>query len=133
MGDSEDHRLALDLLIRGFQVSRIIRLAADLGLADRIAPEGASRIGELAELSGVIPEQLKRVVRVLPSFGIFRIDADGVVRHTPRSLLLRSGAAGTLHHAARFWGGAGSWRAWEAFDVALKGDVPHEVAWGTSR
>lgn len=133
MSEPEDHRLALDLLIRGFQVSRLIRLGADLGLADRIEPAGASSIAALAEASGVLPEQLLRVVRVLASFGIFRLDVDGSVRHTPKSLLLRSDAPGTLHHAARFWAGEGSWRAWEAFDVALKGSVPHEVAWGTSR
>src|SRR4030095_6221232 len=75
MPDPEDHRLALDLLIRGFQVSRIIRLAADLGLADRIAPEGASPIAALAEASGVLPHQLLRVVRALAAFGIFQLDA----------------------------------------------------------
>ena len=139
MPEPEDHRLALDLLIRGFQVSRIIRLAADLGLADRIAPEGASPIAALAEASGVLPHQLLRVVRALAAFGIFQLDADfqpdglGSVRHTPKSLLLRSDAPRTLHHAARFWAGEGSWRAWEALDVALQGNVPHEAAWGTSR
>jgi O-methyltransferase domain len=133
MPEPEDHRLALDLLIRGFQVSRTIRLAADLGLADRIAPEGASSIAGLAEASRVLPQQLLRVVRVLASFGIFHLDATGTVRHTPKSLLLRSDAPGTLHHAARFWAGEGSWGAWEALDVALQGKVPHEAAWGTSR
>ncbi|WP_165914171.1 hypothetical protein [Sinorhizobium americanum] len=41
-GCGDDDRLALDLLIRGFQVSRIIRLMADLEIADRIAPEAGS-------------------------------------------------------------------------------------------
>jgi hypothetical protein len=133
MSEPEDHRLALDLLIRGFQVSRIIRLAADLGLADRIAPEGAVSVAALAEAGGVLPHQLLRVVRALASFGIFDLDGSGTVRHTPRSLLLRSDAPGTLHHAARFWASEGSWRAWEALDAALQGQNPHEVAWGTSR
>ncbi len=39
----------------------------------------------------------------------------------------------TLHHAARFWTGPGSWKAWGALDVAMKGDVPHEAAWEQSR
>jgi O-methyltransferase domain len=129
----DDDRAALDLLIRGFQVSRTIRLAADLGLADKISPETGSNIAELAASSGVLPGQLKRVVRALSAFGIFTIDAGGKVAHTPRSLLLRTDAAGSLHHAARFWTAPGSWRAWEALDAALTGDVPHEIVWGTSR
>ena len=54
----DDDRLALDLLIRGFQISRVIRLVADLGIADRILPEAVSNVTELASASGVLPEQL---------------------------------------------------------------------------
>jgi hypothetical protein len=129
----DDDRLALDLLIRGFQISRVIRLVADLGIADRILPEAVSNVAELASASGVLPEQLLRAMRVLAAFGIFRIGSDGTVTHTPRSLLLRSDAPNSLHYGARFWTGAGSWRAWESLDAALHGKVPHEVAWGMSR
>ena len=132
MAQSND-RLALDLLIRGFQISRVIRLVADLGIADRIRPEVASTIDELASACGVVRGQLLRAMRVLAAFEIFRVGGDGTVAHTPRSLLLRTDAPNSLHYAARFWTTAGSWRAWEALDVALQGEVPHEVAWGTSR
>ena len=37
--ETEAERAALDLLLRGFQVSRMLRLVADLGVADRITPE----------------------------------------------------------------------------------------------
>lgn len=133
MADPDDDRLAVDLLIRGFQVSRTIRLVADLGIADRIAPESASSIAELATASGVLAEPLLRAMRALAAFGIFRLDADGMAAHTPRSLLLRSDAPNSLHPSARFWTAAGSWRAWEALDVALHGQNPHEAAWGASR
>ncbi len=44
-----DHgRAALDLLLRGFQVSRLLRLVADLGVADRIAPDGLVALNDLA-------------------------------------------------------------------------------------
>jgi hypothetical protein len=133
MLDSDDDRLALDLLIRGFQISRTIRLIADLGIADRIAPDSEVALVDLAAASGVPPEPLLRAMRVLAAFGVFRVDAAGVVAHTPRSLLLRTDIPNSLHHSARFWTGAGSWRAWEVLDAAFRGQVPHEQAWGTSR
>src|SRR5688500_15853411 len=77
MADPDDDRLAMDLLLRGFQVSRTIRLVADLGIADRIAPEAVSSVVELASASGVLPEPLLRAIRALAAFGVFRVDADG--------------------------------------------------------
>lgn len=133
MARTEDDCLALDLLIRGFQVSRVIRLVADLGIADRVLPDAASNVMELASASGVLSEALLRAIRVLAAFEIFRIDHDGMVAHTPRSLLLRTNVPNSLHYAARFWTATGSWRAWEALDSALHGKVPHEVVWGMSR
>ncbi|MGL4962571.1 MAG: methyltransferase [Inquilinus sp.] len=133
MADPADDRLAVDLLIRGFQVSRTIRLVTDLAIADRIAPDARSSVGELAAATGVLAGPLLRAMRALAAFGIFRVDADGMAAHTPRSLLLRSDAPNSLHPSARFWTAAGSWRAWESLDVALHGKNPHEAAWGTSR
>lgn len=133
MAHPDDDRQALDLLIRGFQISRIIRLVADLGIADRVAPDGAVAIAELARASGVLPEPLLRAVRALAAFGIFKLGQDGRVSHTPRSLLLRSEVPGSLYESARFWTATGSWRAWESLDAALVGNVPHECAWGTGR
>lgn len=43
----EDHA-ALDLLIRGFQVSRMIRVVADLAVADKIPQDGRCDVRELA-------------------------------------------------------------------------------------
>ena len=46
-------RVALDRLIRGFQVSRMLRAVADVGLADRIARNGRREVAELATECGV--------------------------------------------------------------------------------
>ncbi len=126
-------RAALELLVRGFQVSRMLRLVADLGLADRIASEARVAVTDLAQDCGVQPQPLVRVLRALAAFGVFTVTLDGEIAHTPRSRLLRSDAPNTLHHAARFWAGAGSWQAWGALDVALTGGVPHQAAWNMSR
>jgi hypothetical protein len=108
----EGDRLALDLLLRGFMVSRMLRLVADLGLADRIAPDDRMDVRVLAAGCGVQAEPLARVLRALAAFGVFAIAPEGGVTHTARSLLLRRNTSGSLHHAARFWAEQGVWRAW---------------------
>lgn len=126
-------RAALDLLIRGFEVSRMLRLVADLGVADWVAEENGAAIADLAQHCGVQPQPLVRVLRALAAFGVFSVAPDGTITHTPRSSLLRTDAPGSLHYSARFWAGPGSWRAWESLDVALSGGVPYESAWNMGR
>lgn len=130
---NDDDRSALDLLIRGFQVSRMIRLVADLAIADKIPADGSSDVGALAAACAVLPGPLLRVLRALAAFGIFRVTAQGSVTHSPRSLLLRTDAPNSLHYSARFWTAPGSWKAWGALDAALTGGVPHQAAWNTGR
>ena len=129
----DKEREALDLLIRGFQVSRMIRLVADLAIADKIAEQETRDILELAAACAVQPTPLLRVLRALAAFKVFRVDVDGRVGHSPRSLLLRTDAPNSMLHGARFWTGPGSWHAWGALDAALTGGVPHEAAWQTGR
>ncbi len=131
--DVDSDREALDLLIRGFQVSRMLRLVADLGIADKIAEHETCDIGELATACMVQPTPLLRVLRALAAFNVFRVGGDGGVGHSPRSLLLRTDAPNSMRHGARFWAGPGSWQAWGALDAALTGGVPHEAAWQTGR
>src|SRR5262245_6234857 len=109
---------ALDLLLRGFQISRMLRLVADLGIADRIPPDGGATVGDLARDCGVQLQPLMRVLQALAAFGVFAVAADGNVAHTARSRLLRTDRPNSLHHAARFWTAPGSWRAWERLEVA---------------
>jgi SAM-dependent methyltransferase len=130
---ADTERTELDLLIRGFQVSQMIRVIADLGLADRIPSEGQTAAADLATQCGVLHRPLLRMLRALASLHIFAVTPDEVVRHTERSRLLRTDTPNTMHHGARFWAGPGSWRAWGMLDRALKGEVPHEAAWSTDR
>ena len=128
-----DERKALDLLIRGFQVSRMLRLAADLGLADKISLSEKTSVSDLAQACSVRPAPLLRILRALAAFGVFVVSADGSVGHTERSLLLRTDVPNSLHYSARFWTGPGSWEAWNRLDVALAGETPHDAAWHMSR
>src|SRR5258708_35626106 len=79
MANPDDDRLALDLLIRGFVISRTIRLVADLAIADRIAPDARCSVADLASDCKVLPSPLLRALRALAAFGIFGIEADGTV------------------------------------------------------
>lgn len=124
---------ALDLLIRGFQVSRMLRLVADLTVADKLPDDGGRNVEDLASACGVQATPLLRVLRALAAFDVFCVTVDGQVSHSPRSRLLRSDAPTSLHNAARFWAASGSWRAWGELDAALTGGNPHQVAWQTSR
>lgn len=126
-------REELDLLLRGFQVSRMLRLVADLGVADNIPADSQVMVTDLAGACAVLPQPLLRVLRALAAFKIFRVTADGTVAHTPRSRLLRTDTPKSLHYAARFWTGSGSWGAWDRLDVAMTGGTPHEAAWNMGR
>ena len=131
--ENDGDRVALDFLIRGFQVSRMLRLVADLGLADKIPKDGNCNVRDLAIACAVLATPLLRVLRALAAFGIFRVGVDGSVAHSPRSVLLRTDEPNSLHYGARFWTAPGSWKAWGALDAALVGEIPHQAAWNTSR
>src|SRR5437870_363578 len=131
-GNQQD-RATLDRLIRGFQISRMIRLVADLMLAGRIAPEESRRVADLAAECKAHATPLLRILRALASFGIFRVTASGEISHSPLSLLLRTDTPGSLHYGARFWTGPGSWQAWGELDVALADGIPHQTAWNMGR
>jgi hypothetical protein len=130
---TQQDRGALDRLIRGFQISRMIRLVADLTLADRIAPDESRLVAGLARECSVSATPLLRILRALASVGIFRVTASGEISHTPMSRFLRTDTPGNLHYGARFWTGRGSWRAWGELDVALAEETPHEAAWNMGR
>jgi hypothetical protein len=130
---SANDRAELDLLLRGFQVSRMLRAVADLGLADRLAIDGAVAVADLAATCKVERVPLLRILRALAAFGVFQVSSDGLVSHSPRSRLLRADTPNSLHHAARFWTVPGAWSAWGKLDEALGGGNPHESAWGMGR
>lgn len=117
-------------MVRGFQLAVMLREAAELGLADRVA-SGARPVAELAAEAGAHPGALLRLCRALAAFGVFALDAQARLSHTPRSAWLRSDARPTLHHAARYWTTPGNWAAWGAFGHALRtGGCPLEAVLG---
>jgi ubiquinone/menaquinone biosynthesis C-methylase UbiE len=132
MSKPSDHQ-RLNLMIRGFQVSRMLRLAAELAIADRVPREGTIDVADLAQACAVQTLPLLRVLRALSSQSVFSLDAAGFVAHTPLSLLLRTDTEGSLRSAALVLAAPGSWAAWNELDAALHGGVPHRKAWDMSR
>lgn len=125
MNETRDEAALAEMrvLLRAFQISKMLEVAASLGLADRIADQPRSVEG-LAREAGAHPEMLLRLCRALAAFGIFAVDADGTIAHTSKSQFLRSGNQPTLHHAARYWTMASNWSAWAAMEDTIRSGKP---------
>jgi hypothetical protein len=118
------------LLVRAFQLSKMLQVAAALEVADRVAhtPQPAAK---LAADCGADKDMLLRLIRALAAFKIFHVGADDAVSQTPRSAWLRKDAKPTLHHAARYWTMHSSWQSWAALEQAVrKGSSAFDVAFG---
>jgi hypothetical protein len=67
MGDAmpslQDDLDAVDMLIRGFQVSRMLRAVADLDLADKVPANGSCELDPLAQECRVQSLPLLRILR----------------------------------------------------------------------
>lgn len=89
----------LGVLIWGFRASRMIRVAAMLGLADLLA-DGPKTAEELARATHCHAPSLARLLRALASFGVFALGEDGRVALTPLSQLLQTAAPNSLRSFA---------------------------------
>ena len=118
------------LLIRSYQLSKMLEITVSIGLADRLNSEPKSAI-ELASECGANAEMLLRLCRALAAFGIYSVDAAQNITHTPKSRWLRSDANPTLHYAARFWCMPSIWSMWGNFEHAIRtGTPPFEAVHG---
>jgi Dimerisation domain len=83
-------------MIIGFQVSRVIGVAAELGIADLLA-QGSLSVEQLAALTNTRAPLLYRIMRALASRGIFTEVEDGRFAMTPLADPLRSAREGSVH------------------------------------
>jgi hypothetical protein len=111
------------LLIRAFQLSQMLSVAAELGIADRIDDQAVS-VEDLARASAAHPGMLFRMLRALSAFGIFAVDDEGRVGHSQASRLLRRDVNPTLHDAARYWTMHSNWAAWEKLERTIRTGEP---------
>ena len=106
-------------LIAGYWVSRLIYVAARLGLAD-LLEKGPLTAEELAGRAGVHPGALYRMMRTLASYGVFTEGKDGRFKLTPLGTTLRSDVPASMHGFALFLIGSPVWNAWEDLEYAVK-------------
>jgi hypothetical protein len=114
-------REGLNEMIRAYQLSQIISVAAKLRIADHLE-NGSRSVAELASMTGTHEDSLYRVLRTLASMGIFTEGANRDFRLNPAAEYLRSGAPGSLHAMAEAVGEEWIWRPW--------GDLLHSVRTG---
>ena len=107
------------LLIRSFQLSRMIQVAVALELADHLT-DGPEFAASLALKVGADPQTLLRLCRALAAFGIFDIDAEGRIGQSVRSDTLRKNAVPTLYHATRYWNAPHLTGGWANLEHAVR-------------
>ena len=107
------------LMIRGFQLSRMIQVAVALGVADELT-DGPQLAESLALKVRAEPQMLLRLCRALAAFGIFEVDAEGRIGQSSHSDSLRKDAVPTLYYAARYWTSPHHNGAWASLEHAVR-------------
>jgi SAM-dependent methyltransferase len=119
-------------LIGVFRVSRLLHVAASLGLADllRDAPRTSE---ELATTTGTHAPSLARALRALVAIGVLAQDAQGRYGLTPLGATLRSDLPGSLRAWALFALGEENHRVWgELLHSVRTGETAFEHVYGMS-
>ncbi|HLH87972.1 MAG TPA: methyltransferase [Xanthobacteraceae bacterium] len=98
-------------LANGLRVSQALFVAAQLGVADRLAERPLDRF-ELATLTGADAAALGRVMRTLCALGIFSQSPSGQFSLRPVGQFLRSELPGSYRAGVLFQAGAVRWLCW---------------------
>jgi SAM-dependent methyltransferase len=123
----------LDLLdvVRGYQRSRAVTVAADLGVADLLR-DGARDAEELAAATGTHATTLYRLLRALAAIGVFAEAPDGRFSLTATGQFLRRDHPLSIDPAARMFGADHQWEAWGALAHSVRtGENAAQYALGT--
>ena len=102
----------------GYWVSRLVYVAARLGLADYLA-DGPKSAAELAEATQTHAPSLHRVMRALAGLGVLSEDDNHRFALTPLGEALKTGAPGSARSTILALAGEWWWRGWEQFDYSL--------------
>jgi ubiquinone/menaquinone biosynthesis C-methylase UbiE len=118
-------------MISGFWVSRVIYIAAKLGLADQLK-ESAKTASEVAEATGTHAPSLYRVMRALAGAGVLVEDEEKRFSLTPLGATLRSDAPVSLRALATSELGEVHYPSWGALLHTVKtGERGFDHVFGT--
>src|SRR5262245_58622532 len=118
-------------LIGGFRESRLIGVAAELGIAD-LLEDGPRSCEELATASGTHAPSLYRLLRALASVGVFVEVGERRFALTPLADRLRSRAPGSLRDFALFMNDEWYWQLYRDLPYSVRTGAPaSEHLWGT--
>ncbi len=113
--------IELMAIIRSYQQSRAVTVAAQLGIADLLR-DGSRSVDELAASTATHTETLYRLMRALAAIGVFREDAGRSFSLTAMGEYLRTDVPLSLSMASQMFGADYGWKAW--------GELPHSVRTG---
>ena len=116
-------------MITGYWVSQMVHVAAQLGLADRLA-DGPQTADALAAVTGTHARSLYRLLRALASVGVFSEGEDHRFTQTPLSEGLRKDVPGSQWAMAMMMGEE-HYRAWgELLDSIRTGQTAFDRLYG---
>lgn len=117
-------------LINGYWVSKMVHVAAEMGLADAVG-DGARSATELASEVGADPERLHRMMRALTGVGVFSVDEHGRFSNTELGATLRSDRPDSMRDFARMMPASYNWRGWDALEVGIRAQkTPFDEVFG---
>jgi O-methyltransferase domain/Dimerisation domain len=132
MHDTDSATSTLARLLIGANVSRMISVAAELGIADLLA-DGPRTCDELAAASQTHAPSLYRLLRALASIGIFSEVDDHRFELTPLAQPLRSGIRGSLRSLALLLNDDWFWQLFRDLPYSVRtGEPATEHLWGKS-
>lgn len=108
--DPDQLQALLDLVF-GYMPSRVVHVAADLGLADLLS-DGPRTSDDLASATGMHAAALYRLLRTLAYLGIVEEHESRSFRLTELGSLLRSDHPDSVRNLARYFGRDATWLLW---------------------
>jgi precorrin-6B methylase 2 len=109
-------------LINGYMASRIVHVAAELGIADLLAA-GAKSTETLASETGANIRALHRLLRALASLGVIDELEPGRFALNALGAQLRTGVPDSVGNLALMYGSERAWRSWS--------ELRHSILTGT--
>ena len=116
------------VMLRGFGVvdTVVAGVLVRYHIPDHLATR-PQRADELAGALGLVADPLHRVLRVAAYHGALRLDGDGRFRNGPLAEALRAGRPSRKREWAAYFASAANLRAYQALDLALRGEGPGHV------